>query len=428
MSLRLFDVLNSQVPLGCKGLPQAASKLRIKDVPAQRWNLLDGDLPTPVALIGSRALDNNLTEMQTYFDRARVCFAPHGKTTMCPQLYERQLDAGAWGITVATYAQLRVALAVGVRRILIANELVSVAEIEGLAELQAGQPEAEIYSLIDSVAGLDRLQEILHSCGATRPARVLIEVGFRGGRCGCRAPDLAIEIARKCNEMPLVSLCGIEGYEGLIIDDGSDTDAIAVDTYLEMLVGVLRACLFENLFEVGVVLLSAGGSTYFDLVALAISATGDSRVVPVVRSGCYVTHDCGFYATFVARAAERNLLGCAPQLQPALEVWTQVLSRPEPGLAILNAGKRDVSYDIDLPVPRRWFRLGAREPSPLESCDIFKLSDQHAFMRVQADRDIRVGDFVGLGISHPCTTFDKWPVLLEVSDTYDVIAALRTFF
>ena len=91
----------------------------------------------------------------------------------------------------------------------------------------------------------------------------------------------------------------------------------------------------------------------------------------ILRSGCYVTHDSGIYERMLerrqARAAARAWQS-APGLQPALEVWSRVQSRPEPGLAILTMGKRDASFDIEMPIaararsrrPRRAPAAGAR--------------------------------------------------------------------
>jgi D-serine dehydratase len=429
MKLDLSAIINAPIPPGTKGVPLHAEALRIADIRAQNWRLTAGDLPTPVALLKASALQNNLSAMQAYLARAGMQLAPHGKTTMCPQLFERQLQAGAWGMTVATFAQARVALAVGVKRLLIANELVSVAEIEGLSRLLDAAPDVEIHSLVDSIAGVDRLQQTLAARAATRPLQVLVEIGMDGGRCGCRSVGDARALARRVATSSHLALRGVEGYEGLIVSDDCVGDARAVDAYLATLAEVLSTCIQENLFASGPILLSAGGSAYFDLVARALATANDARVLPIVRSGCYVTHDHGFYAGLLDAAATRTACGPAPTFTPALEVWTQVISRPESDLAILNAGKRDLSYDIDLPTALAWFRPGANvKPAPVADGKVFRLSDQHAFLRVRADADLRVGDFVGLGISHPCTTFDKWPLLLEVDDAYRVIDGLRTYF
>jgi D-serine dehydratase len=93
-------------------------------------------------------------------------------------------------------------------------------------------------------------------------------------------------------------------------------------------------------------------------------------------------------------------------------------------------GKRDVSYDVDMPRPIAWYRAGVHERPLVAPAEwrITKLNDQHAYVELPAQADLRVGDLVGCGISHPCTTFDKWSLLIEVDDAYDVVGGLRTFF
>jgi D-serine dehydratase len=159
-------------------------------------------------------------------------------------------------------------------------------------------------------------------------------------------------------------------------------------------------------------------------------------LTPILRSGCYLTHDHGFYRQLLAEMAARQpqLFDQLPPggLKPALEVWSMVQSRPEPTLAILTMGKRDVSYDIDLPLPMWWHRPGStRQLQALSAdCRIDKMNDQHAYLRLPAEfgQQVQVGDLIGCGISHPCTTFDKWPLLLEVDDGYQVIGAVNTVF
>jgi D-serine dehydratase len=107
-----------------------------------------------------------------------------------------------------------------------------------------------------------------------------------------------------------------------------------------------------------------------------------------------------------------------------------VLSRPEPGLAFLDFGKRDAAHDIDLPKPILWARPGlhARPQVTPPGWRIDTLYDQHARLVIAPETDLAVGDLVGCGISHPCTTFDKWQLLWVVDDDYRVLEGIRTFF
>ena len=155
-------------------------------------------------------------------------------------------------------------------------------------------------------------------------------------------------------------------------------------------------------------------------------------VQTILRSGCYVTHDSGFYNRMLegVKARSGSVWQSREGLRPALEVWAQVQSRPEPGLAILTMGKRDASFDLDLPIATRHFRAGSSKLPHAAPNDwkISAMNDQHAYLRIPQDADLDVGDLVGSGISHPCTTFDKWRLLLTVADDYRITGAIRTFF
>ena len=171
-------------------------------------------------------------------------------------------------------------------------------------------------------------------------------------------------------------------------------------------------------------IVTAGGSAYFDVVTRELTARGPGATAPVqviLRSGAYLTHDHGFYGTM--SPAGRGAAG-APVLRPALELWAQVLSRPEPGLALLGAGRRDVGFDQGWPVPLRV--IGS--PASTAGWEVTDLNDQHAYLRLDADAMLRPGDLIGLGISHPCTTLDKWRVLAVLNDDDRVIDIVHAFF
>ncbi len=419
--LNLDSLLDSPLIAGTKGVPVAGEGLAIRDVAAQGWNLLDGTIPLPAAVLRADALADNLTAFQAYIDKAGVRLAPHGKTSMCPQLFDRQLRAGAWGMTVATYAQARTALRFGVKKLLIANELVGEAEIRTLA----GVDDALVLSLVDSLDGVERIEAILQAAGIQKPFGVLVELGIDGGRTGARGADAALAVARRVAQSPVLSLAGVEGYEGLIVTGDAAADALRVNGFLDDLMRVFTTCRDEGLFD-GEPILSAGGSAYFDLVARGLKTDG---VTTLLRSGCYLTHDTGFYKRLLDHVGDRAVLGPAPALRPALEVWAQVVSRPEPGLVLVNAGRRDLSDDAGLPKVETWTRPGkGATPTPVSGWQFVRMNDQHGYVRIPDDAVVAVGDYLSLSISHPCTTFDRWPLLLEVDDAWRVVAALKTFF
>ncbi|MBX9400471.1 amino acid deaminase [Lysobacter sp. BMK333-48F3] len=414
---------------GTKGLALQAP-LRQSALAGRGLNVLDGRLSYPVAVLRDSTVAHNIAWMREFVERAGALLAPHGKTTMSPQLFRAQLDAGAWAITLATVPQLQVAYRFGVRRVLLANQPVASADIESLAALLRDDPGFEAWVLVDSSAGAQRLQQTMQSIAPLRRLPVLVELGAAQGRTGARGVDAALALAREVAAAPRLRLAGVEGYEGLWVGADREADLRRVDALLAQLVELTRRCDAERLFDGEEILLSAGGSAYFDRVAAAFAELRDSSrpLRRVLRSGCYLTSDHGFYHGLQREMRTRHDASFRHGLQPALEVWAMVQSRPEPELALLTLGKRDASYDIDLPRPLCWHRPGDGAPRPLREARIVKMNDQHAYLELPPDHPLQVGDLVAAGISHPCTTFDKWSVLLTVDDGYRVTGAINTFF
>jgi D-serine dehydratase len=313
-----------------------------------------------------------------------------------------------------------------------ANQLVSRLDVERVVDLCNRHADLEFHFLVDSLQQLESVVSHANRCEPRRPLTVLLELGLVGGRTGVRRADDAIALARAIASAPSIALAGIECYEGLTITGDAQSDARHVGGLLDLVKQVAAACDGERLFGRDTVILSAGGSAVFDIVARELPTRLSRPVQTILRSGCYVTHDHGMYERFLRSVDKREgeRARYRPALRAALEVWSTVQSRPEPTLALLTMGKRDVSYDVEMPRPVAWYRGGAHDapkPTPGE-WRITKLNDQHAYLELPAHAEVRVGDLVGSGISHPCTTFDKWQLLMEVDDRYDVVGGLRTFF
>jgi D-serine dehydratase len=417
-----------------KGFPPAAVPCRLDEIGARHWNILNGDLPFPIALLRDSALRHNLAWMQDFARTHGVDIAPHGKTTMSPELYRRQLDAGAWGISFATVYQLAVGAEAGVTRALIANQVVCDADLDGLAALLREYPALRVCFLVDSVAQIRLIDNWRNKRKSTTVFDCLLEIGIAGKRTGCRTLDEALIVAAAIDASPALRLGGIECYEGSVASGDSAHDRREVAALMQRVVDAARACDQAGFFATDEVLVTAGGSALFDLVTDGLKPVLSKPVRGVLRSGCYVTHDHGSYMNLLHKVEERQHL--TTSLLPAIEVWAMVQSRPESGLAILTCGKRDISYDLDLPVALFHHAAGASAPRTVpEGWTLTALNDQHAYLRFpQTDSESdsepgpAVGDLIGLGISHPCTTFDKWRWLPVVNDHYNVIDAVTTRF
>jgi D-serine deaminase-like pyridoxal phosphate-dependent protein len=393
-----------------------------------RPQLLGGDFLLPVLVLRESALAANIAAMASYCASAGVQLAPHGKTTMAPQLLYRQLAAGAWGVTAATVSQVQVFRAFGISRILIANEVTDPAAIAWLADELAADPDFDCYCFADSMTGVELLAAGLAPvlAGTGRQLGVLVELGQPGGRAGCRSVADAAVLAAAVAGSPSLRLAGAAGYEGSIGHDAEPATLAAIAAFCRDLRRL--GALLPGVGSDRDYLLSAGGSAYFDIVVRELTGPADDGTEPVVllRSGAYISHDHGFYRR-LSPGGDTGRPG--PVLTAAFELWAPVLSRPEPELAIIGAGRHDVAFDQDQPVPLRALAAGRPDAAlPVAGLHVSALDDQHGYLRLPRESVLGPGDLVCLGISHPCTTFDKSRVIPVIDDENRVTDAVHTFF
>ncbi|MFF5963741.1 amino acid deaminase [Streptomyces collinus] len=403
-----------------KGLPPDADGLTVAELAGQRRNLFTGGFATPVLALSAERLEHNLKLMETYATRHGLTLAPHGKTSMAPQLFQRQIEHGAWGITLAAPHQVRVARAFGTRRVFLANELVDAAALRWIAAELEADPQFELVCYVDSVRGAELMDAALR--GATRPVDVVVELAAgEGARTGVRTEAECAAVADAVAATRTLRLVGVAGYEGEV----PQADTERVTAWLRRLVALAadfdKAGRFAGLDGI---IVSAGGSAWFDAVAEVFAEIPELSlpVLKLLRSGAYVSHDDGHYRTLTPfnRVPEEGAL------EPAFRLWTQVVSRPSAEQAFINAGKRDAAYDLGLPFVQVIRRDGTERPAT--GVSVTALSDQHAWLATTPEADLEVGDWVGLGLSHPCTSFDKWQLIPVAEADGTVVDYVRTFF
>jgi len=416
-----------------KAVPATANGTTHADFLAAKHTL--ADLQTPLLTLDAGALRANADRLADWCRDHGVLLAPHGKTTMSPQLWAQQLDRGAWGITLANFAQLRVAREFGVRNLQLANSLTDPHAIEWVASVAT--PDAPILSWIDSMGTVDVINRTL--AGSDAVLDVLVELGAHGGRTGARSVEAAMEISRAVSESTNLRLVGVSGYEGSLAHTADDAGLAAVRGYLAQMRLLHEELLAAGLYGANKVIITAGGSAYFDDVVTVLSPcistgaeTGGRSVDLMIRSGAYIIHDDGFYRGISPFSRE----GGQP-FKAGMYGWARVVSQTEPGLAILDAGKRDLPFDEGLPEPQFIGPVLGGAMEPLLGARITSVNDQHSFMTYDANSTtVRPGDVVRLGLSHPCTAFDKWTVIPVLADSgssegpgnQTVVDLIHTFF
>jgi len=398
--------------------------LSAADIAARGWNLLREDLSLPAAVLYEENLAHNLQWMQAFADAYGVKLAPHGKTTMAPKLFARQMETGAWGITLATAHQTRVAYEHGIRRVLMANQLVGKQNMSVIASLLE-DPQFDFFCLVDSEQQVEMLRRFFQSRG--QRLNVLLEFGVDGGRTGVRDEKQlrnTLDALSHCREH--IVLAGVEVYEGILQDETS------IREFLQRATNVARDLAREKLYDRSPAILSGAGSAWYDVVADVFSKADLGEAFEIVlRPGCYLTHDVGVYRAAQQQIMLRNPVArsMSSTLVPALQLWAYVQSVPENEKAIIALGKRDAAFDAGLPVPAMHYRPG--NSGPLAAPASWKLTpwmDQHTYLRIEGGADIRVGDMIAFDISHPCLTFDKWRYLAVLDSSFQVIDIVETFF
>lgn len=382
------------------------------------------DVSLPALVLHREALEHNIRWMQSFVSDSGAELAPHGKTSMTPALFRRQLDAGAWGITLATAVQTRAAYAHGVRRVLMANQLVGKPNMALIAELLA-DPAFDFHCIVDHPDNVADLGAFFAACGLR--LNVMIEYGVVGGRCGCRSEAEVLALAEAIKAQPGLALTGIEGYEGVIHGDHAVS---GIREFAESLVHLAVQLQDSAAFAIDKPIITASGSAWYDLIAESFDAQNAAgRFLSVLRPGSYVAHDHGIYKQAQCCVLDRRS-DLHEGLLPALEVWAHVQSLPEPGFAVIAIGKRDVAYDAGLPVPLLRYRAGVVPAvgDDVSACTVTAVMDQHAFMTIAPGVQLRVGDIISFGTSHPCLTFDKWRTGCLVDEQLNVIESMETCF
>ncbi|CAL9545213.1 amino acid deaminase [Streptomyces sp. enrichment culture] len=416
----LAELAAERVDHRFKGLPPDADGLTVGELAAQRRNLFTDGFTTPVLALSAERLEHNLRLMETYAERHGLVFAPHGKTSMAPQLFQRQIEHGAWGITLAVPHQVRVARAFGIRRVFLANELVDPAALRWIAAELAADPDFRLVCYVDSVRGVELMDAALKGTG--RPLDVVVELAAgEGARTGVRTEAECGAVADAVAATDTLRLVGVAGYEGEVPQATPERVHAWLRRLVALAAGLDKAGAFSRTDEIVV---SAGGSAWFDAVADVFAEIPElSRpVLKLLRSGAYVSHDDGHYR----KLTPFNRVPEEGALEPAFRLWTQVVSRPSAEQAFVNAGKRDAAYDLDRPVAQTVRRDGVERPA--DGVEVVALSDQHAWLRLSSGADVQVGDWVALGLSHPCTVFDKWQLIPLVEADGTVVDYIRTFF
>ena len=393
-----------------KGFPIDSYGKTLEQFLATNPNLFTANFQFPIMVLKESAVKNNIAQMMSFCNSVDAQLAPHVKTTMSPQLAQMQVAAGATALTVANFWQGRIFLKHGFKNLIIANEVLDPTAIAEIAKINK-QKQAEIIFYVDSILALEIIQKHTPSEGEQN---LFIEIGTENGRGGVRELSLVEQLAQRIKADKRLNLIGVTGFEGAVPDAARGRRGEKkISKFCQKIVAAAELAYPYKSDQPFVI--SAGGSAYFDIVARELNKFEKPRRL-LLRSGGYITHDHKYYEEIYPFASSDR------SFQPAIEVWAQVISKPEKDFGVLNLGKRDIGNDLHNPIPIKSYDGQVKSFSAV----IEKLNDQHGYLR--GKQEFSLAQLIGLGISHPCTTFDKWGLIPLVNDDYDLIDCLQTFF
>ena len=393
-----------------KGFPIDSYGKTLEQFLATKPNLFTANFQFPIMVLKEAAIKNNIAQMMSFCNSVDAQIAPHVKTTMSPQLAQMQVAAGSTALTVANFWQGRIFLKHGFKNIIIANEVLDPTAITEIAKINK-QKQAEIIFYVDSILALEIIQKHTPSEGEQN---LFIEIGTENGRGGVRELSLVEQLAQRIKADQRLNLIGVTGFEGAVPDAARGRRGEKkISKFCQKIVAAAELAYPYKSDQPFVI--SAGGSAYFDIVARELNKFEKPRRL-LLRSGGYITHDHKYYEEIYPFASSDR------SFQPAIEVWAQVISKPEKDFGVLNLGKRDIGNDLHNPIPIKSYDGQVKSFSAV----IEKLNDQHGYLR--GKQEFSLAQLIGLGISHPCTTFDKWGLIPLVNDDYDLIDCLQTFF
>ncbi|MBL9210350.1 MAG: alanine racemase [Opitutaceae bacterium] len=339
-------------------------------------------LQTPSVLIDLRRLEGNIRTMQAACDEYGVELRPHLKTHKMVEVARRQLAAGARGLTCAKLGEAEAMLPSGVRQMFVAHSLVDPLQAPRIAALADRLDELQLA--VTSEAQAEAFLNVAQKVGRKIPVFMAVDTGL--GREGVRDRATADRLARRLARSPHVELRGFYTHEGNLYGAAPAEQRDRVEDVITRLSAIRDA-------------IDPGLPIWPGCSVSARLMVGASRGrVQAVRPGAYVFGD--IYLT--------RITGVMQPEDVALHVLVTVVDKPEPGLALIDAGSKTFSSDR---TPETLFAIDADG----RDLAVVRVNEEHGYLRGSAVEALRIGERVRLTPAHVC------PVV-NLTDDVQVIA------
>ncbi len=437
MNSFLKDLEETKINSTIKGIPFLKSK-KVKKLKFEKLNIIKENVQFPILSIDKENLLNNIKIMDNFAKENNALLAPHCKTFMSPQLINHYLKK-TWGVTISNNQQLSSIINLNIKNIIYGNLITNESNlIQYLNIINKYKNISNIYYCVDSLFGLNLLIKLIKKNKYKFKIKILIELGFKNGRCGIRNLKNFREILKKLKNSPKnIIVNGLFFYEGAINNKQIGTVSKKIKNIIKFTHQCHDELINNNIYKDKENIITAGGSEYFDLVSTYFNEYNfKNNPKLVLRPGSFVAYGHGHYEKKINYLRKRNLTGKLSKknnifFEPSLLLWSHVISINDNGIAIINFGKRDVSFDLGNPVALNIYRNNKKLKeikNISNNLKVFKLNDQHAFLKFNKNVKLNIGDLISFGVSHPCITFDKWRYFYIIDKKFNIIDTFKTFF
>jgi D-serine deaminase-like pyridoxal phosphate-dependent protein len=330
------------------------------------------EIDTPAVLIDVDRAAANIARAQAYADKHGIRLRPHIKTHKLPFWAEKQLQAGAVGITCQKIGEAEVFADAGIADIFLPYNILGAAKLSRLKALHARVTLSVTADSRETIAGL---------AGAfgdsDRPLAVLIECDTGGGRCGVQSAAEAVALAQQIRQHPGLSFAGLMTFPP--VGRQAETDA--------WLAGARDVLAAEGI-DCGRI--TSGGTP-------GMWAYGGSKVITEYRPGTYIYMDRYQVAQGAATAED-----CA------LTVLATVVSHPTSTRAVLDAGSKALTSDT---LGMEGFGEIVGRPGAL----VTGLSEEHGVVTLSDGATLAVGERVRVLPNHCCVVTNLFDQVYFVS-------------
>jgi D-serine deaminase-like pyridoxal phosphate-dependent protein len=331
------------------------------------------ELDTPALLIDLDAFERNIATMAADIAQRGAEWRPHSKAHKCPAVAHKQIEAGAIGITCAKVGEAEVFVAAGIKDILIANQIVGPIKTRRFAALCR---QADVKVAVDSLDNVRELDAAGREAGS-RP-RVVIEINTGMERSGVAPGGATVELAKRIADCKSIQFAGVMSWEGhvLTIKDEEERKSATLEAVQKM-VDTAEACRAAGLT---VEIVSAGGTGTY------LTTSGIPGVTEIEAGG-------GIWGDVSYRRLGANV-------EPALSLMIQVISRPTPTRIITDAGRKSLDPSNTMPALR-----------DLETTGVFGFSAEHGTINLVNPSDTpTIADrlYYDIGYSDQCTHLHEY--------------------